>query len=85
MMESLARPLFIIVGLIVGYGFIWVISRLLKGRFVVDLFAAVNMFLYLGLLFNIYIAMTEDSFVLITAAVIVFILLFRRIKVGRWI
>ena len=51
----------------------------------VDLYAAVNVFLYFGLLFNLYFAITEQILALITVVVIVCILGFRKFKTKRWI
>ena len=64
---------------------VWVISLLSKGRMQVDLYAAVNVFLYFGLLFNLYFAITEQIFALITVLVIACILGYRKFKTRRWI
>ena len=79
------RTLIIAASILVAFFVIFVISLLSKGRMQVDLYAAVNVFLYFGLLFNLYFAITEQIFALITVVVIVCILGFRKFKTRRWI
>ena len=79
------RTLIIAASILVAFFVVFVISLLSKGRVQVDLYAAVNVFLYFGLLFNLYFAITEQILALITVVVIVCILGFRRSKTRRWI
>ena len=79
------RTLIIAASILVAFFVVFVISLLSKGKMQVDLYAAVNVFLYFGLLFNLYFAITEQIFALITVLVIVCILGFRKFKTRRWI
>ena len=79
------RILIIAACILVAFFVVFVISLLSKGRMQVDLYAAVNVFLYFGLLFNLYFAITEQIFALITVVVIVCILGYRKFKTRRWI
>ena len=82
------RTLIIAACILVAFFVVLVISLLSKGRVQVDLYAAVNVFLYFGLLFNLYGALftaTEQTLNLITVLVIVCILGFRISKTRRWI
>jgi hypothetical protein len=85
MEHFLAKAAFIVGGILVGYLLIRLISALSKGRVNADLFSAINVFLYLGLAFNLYFGFTKEKMGYITAGVIVLVLLFRAKKTSRWI
>lgn len=88
-MEHIAlRVLFIGVGVLAGYLIIRAIASFSQGKVAADLYAAVNVFLYAVLGFNVYFGLSggkQDVMGLITAGVVVVILLFRVNKTGRWV
>ena len=85
MERASALSLFWAVAIVIGFFAIWIISRLSKGRVQVDLYASINCFLYLALLYNIYFALTKQSFGFITVIVISVIIYLRKRSSERWI
>jgi hypothetical protein len=85
MERALALPLFWAAAIVIGFITIWIISRLSKGRVQVDLYAAINCFLYFALLYNIHFALTKQSFGFITVIVISVIIYLRKRSSARWI
>ena len=81
----LGRLVFIMFGIAIGFGFLLVLNRLFNKEIEVNLFNAVNAFLILGLLANIYFGLFEqdDSFVRALSPisiVVISLILFRRFK-----
>ena len=81
------RVLGIALGIAICFAVMFAISRFSKGKIKVDLFSAVNCFLYFGLLINLLIALlnSQGIFTLGTAGLILLILIMRRRVSGRWI
>ena len=73
------RVLGLAIGIALCFFVIFAISRFSKGKIKVDLFGAVNCFLYFGLLFNLLFALLvpQGIFALGTAGFILLILIMR--------
>jgi len=79
------RLLVLGVFILLSYGIIKLISQATKGKVVADSFAAINGFLYFGLIVNLIIVISEPFPSWITLLVITGILIFRKRSSGRWI
>ena len=77
----------LIIGLFIlfFYGVVKLISYATKGKIVADGFAALNAFLYFGLIVNLFIVFEEPFPSWMTLLVIIGGLLYRRRTYGRWI
>ena len=77
----------LIIGLFIllCYGAVKLISYATKGKIIADGFAALNAFLYLGLIVNLFVVFEEPFPSWITLLVIIGGLLYRRSTYGRWI
>jgi len=85
MEKFLALPLFWGAAIVLGFLVVWILSRLTNGKVKVDLYAAINCFLFFALIFNIYSALTKETLYFITVFVIAGILYFRIKTNERWI
>ena len=76
----------LIIGFIIllCYGGLKLISYTTKGRITADFFAAINAYLYLGLILSFYLVFEEPAFWIILLMIIGG-LLYRRKRFGRWI
>ena len=79
------RILFIWLFILLCYGLIKLISYSTKGSIIADSFAAINAFLYIGLILNLYTVFEEPFPSWITILVIFGGLLYRRKIFERWI
>tara|TARA_X000000950_G_C13581735_1_gene523746 strand:+ start:157 stop:414 length:258 start_codon:yes stop_codon:yes gene_type:complete len=77
----------LIIGIFIAlcYGAVKLISYATKGKIIADGFAAINAFLYVGLVINLFVVIDEPFPSWITILVIIGGLLYRRKSSGRWI
>jgi|TARA_B100000953_G_scaffold114429_1_gene94108 hypothetical protein len=80
----LSKFAFFAIAFAIGYVIIWTIAKLSKGKVKVDSFAAINVALYLGLFFNLFMII-EMPLAIITVLVIAIILFSRYRKSKRLI
>ena len=90
---GLAKVIFVVIIIGISYVVLLIISKFTKGKIKVDSYAALNGFLYFGLIFNLvnfgYTLLDSNAresdviFSSITPLVIILILVFRYIKTKR--
>ena len=85
MERAIAITIFWILAIVIGLAAVWIMSRITKEKVTVDLYAAINCFLYFAFLFNVYIAITDQIYGFITVIVIGVIIFIRKSSSGRWI
>tara|TARA_Y100000768_G_C23647326_1_gene526930 strand:- start:319 stop:588 length:270 start_codon:yes stop_codon:yes gene_type:complete len=82
---GLGRELIFGLLILLCFGAVTLISYITKGKINTDGYAVLNAFLYLGLIVNLFVVISEPFPSLITLLIIIGGLLYRRRTYGRWI